>query len=122
MEPQIAEPRGPKTKTVEPTQVQTRQPRASRSDGSKTEAEINRVIDQIIHFNDAVAKTDDERWQISISLLKKLTARSQNIITRVVSKDRVAEIQQQHDKYGLHSRTVNRGKDVDVLRQALELK
>ncbi|MEO1403366.1 MAG: hypothetical protein AAFV72_19245, partial [Cyanobacteria bacterium J06635_1] len=92
----------------------------SVSDGRSSpeaEREINLIIDEIIQFNEQTAQDDEERWQINQSVMKQLCSRSQAIIKRVLESRE--DVQEHHDKYGMHGRRFNVGKDIEVLKQAI---
>ena len=73
----------------------------------------------MLEFNTEQAQTDSERWQINQSVLNQLSTRSQTIIKRVLeSRTDVAE---HHDRFGLHGRMCNRGKNIDELKHYLGL-
>ena len=65
------------------------------------------------------AQTDSERWQINQSVLNQLSTRSQTIIKRVLESR--TDVSEHHDRFGLHGRMCNRGKNIDELKHYLGL-
>ncbi|MGC1309370.1 MAG: protelomerase family protein [Phormidesmis sp.] len=92
----------------------------NESYSDQADREIANLIHEIIQYNDQQAADDSERWMINQSTLKQLTTRNQAIIKRVIEDDEIAQaLVEHHNKYGLHGRATNRGKDINLLKSAL---
>jgi hypothetical protein len=92
----------------------------NESYSDQADREIANLIHEIIQYNDQQAADDSERWMINQSTLKQLTTRNQAIIKRVIEDDAIAQaLVEHHNKYGLHGRAANRGKDINLLKSAL---
>ena len=95
----------------------------NESYSDQAEREVANLIHEIIQYNDQQAADDTERWLINQSTLKQLTTRNQAIIKRVIEDDEIAlTLEVHHNKYGLHGRAANRGKDINLLKTALGVK
>ncbi|MEO0647191.1 MAG: protelomerase family protein [Cyanobacteria bacterium J06650_10] len=95
----------------------------SESYSDQADREVANLIHEIIQYNDQQAADDSERWLINQSTLKQLTTRNQAIIKRVIEDDEIAQaLEEHHNKYGLHGRAANRGKDINLLKSALGVK
>ena len=105
--------------TAEITQPEKR----NESYSDQADREVANLIHEIIQYNDQQAADDTERWLINQSTLKQLTTRNQAIIKRVIEDDEIAQaLEEHHNKYGLHGRAANRGKDINLLKSALGVK
>jgi len=92
----------------------------NESYSDQADREVANLIHEIIQYNDQQAADDSERWLINQSTLKQLTTRNQAIIKRVIEDDEIAQaLEEHHNKYGLHGRAANRGKDINLLKSAL---
>ena len=92
----------------------------NESYSDQADREVANLIYEIIQYNDQQAADDSERWLINQSTLKQLTTRNQAIIKRVIEDDEIAQaLEEHHNKYGLHGRAANRGKDINLLKTAL---
>ena len=92
----------------------------NESYSDQADREVANLIHEIIQYNDQQAADDSERWLINQSTLKQLTTRNQAIIKRVIEDDEIARaLEEHHNKYGLHGRAANRGKDINLLKTAL---
>ena len=92
----------------------------NESYSDQADREVANLIHEIIQYNDQQAADDTERWLINQSTLKQLTTRNQAIIKRVIEDDEIARaLEEHHNKYGLHGRAANRGKDINLLKSAL---
>ena len=95
----------------------------NESYSDQADREVANLIHEIIQYNDQQAADDTERWLINQSTLKQLTTRNQAIIKRVIEDDEIAQaLEEHHNKYGLHGRAANRGKDINLLKTALGVK
>ena len=95
----------------------------NESYSDQADREVANLIHEIIQYNDQQAADDSERWLINQSKLKQLTTRNQAIIKRVIEDDEIAQVlEEHHNKYGLHGRAANRGKDIHLLKAALGVK
>jgi len=95
----------------------------NESYSDQADREVANLIHEIIQYNDQQAADDTERWLINQSTLKQLTTRNQAIIKRVIEDDEIAlALEEHHNKYGLHGRAANRGKDIETLKAALGVK
>ncbi|MEL6161989.1 MAG: protelomerase family protein [Cyanobacteria bacterium J06627_32] len=95
----------------------------NESYSDQADREVANLIHEIIQYNDQQAADDTERWLINQSTLKQLTTRNQAIIKRVIEDDEIARaLEEHHNKYGLHGRAANRGKDINLLKSALGVK
>ena len=95
----------------------------NESYSDQADREVANLIHEIIQYNDQQAADDSERWLINQSTLKQLTTRNQAIIKRVIEDDEIAQaLEEHHNKYGLHGRAANRGKDINLLKAALGVK
>lgn len=106
---------------AEPLQQRIAQPeKKNESYSDQADREVANLIHEIIQYNDQQAADDSERWLINQSTLKQLTTRNQAIIKRVIEDDEIARaLEEHHNKYGLHGRAANRGKDINLLKTAL---
>lgn len=89
------------------------------SHSDQVEREVVLLVEEIMQYNDQQAADDSERWQINQSTLKQLSSKNQNVIKRVLDGYLAQTLQDHHDKYGLHGRMANRGKDINHLKAAL---
>ncbi|MEO0519116.1 MAG: hypothetical protein AAF171_17645, partial [Cyanobacteria bacterium P01_A01_bin.116] len=95
-------------------------PKTEESYSDQTDREVANLIREIMQYNDQQAADDSERWMINQSTLKRLTTRNQAVIKRVLEEDSMAAaLEEHHNKYGLHGRVANRGKDINLLKAAL---
>ena len=95
----------------------------NESYSDQADREVANLIHEIIQYNDQQAADDSERWLINQSTLKQLTTRNQAIIKRVIEDDEIAQaLEEHHNKYGLHGRAANRGKNINLLKSALGVK
>ena len=106
---------------AEPLQRRIAQPgKRNESYSDQADREVANLIHEIIQYNDQQAADDNERWLINQSTLKQLTTRNQAIIKRVIEDNEIAQaLEEHHNKYGLHGRAANRGKDINLLKTAL---
>ena len=104
-----------------PQPVANAQPaKAEESYSDQADREVANLIREIIQYNDQQATDDSERWMINQSTLKQLTTRNQAIIKRVLEEESMATaLDEHHNRYGLHGRMANRGKDINLLKTAL---
>ena len=109
---------------AEPLQQRIAQPeKKNESYSDQADREVANLIHEIIQYNDQQAADDSERWLINQSTLKQLTTRNQAIIKRVIEDDEIARaLEEHHNKYGLHGRAANRGKDIETLKAALGIR
>ncbi|MEO1391022.1 MAG: protelomerase family protein [Cyanobacteria bacterium J06634_6] len=85
----------------------------------QADREVANLIREIMQYNDQQARDDSERWLVNQSTLKQLTTRNQAIIKRVLEGEMAQALDEHHNKYGLHGRMANRGKDINLLKSAL---
>ena len=85
----------------------------------QVEREVVLLVQEIMQYNDQQAADDSERWQVNQSTLKQLSSKNQSVIKRVLDGQLKQRLQDHHDKYGLHGRMANRGKDIEHLKTAL---
>ncbi|MEL6882173.1 MAG: protelomerase family protein [Cyanobacteria bacterium J06607_10] len=98
----------------------TQAPKTEESYSDQTDREVANLIREIMQYNDQQAADDSERWMINQSTLKRLTTRNQAVIKRVLEEEAMAAaLAEHHNKYGLHGRVANRGKDINLLKAAL---
>ncbi|NJR54521.1 MAG: hypothetical protein HC768_07840 [Acaryochloris sp. CRU_2_0] len=77
--------------------------RRSRGTSAEAEARIIKAIDAMMAYNNAPHRTHIQKWEISLSALKRLTKSYQGVIQRVLDAHE-AEIQEHHQLHGLKSR------------------
>ena len=119
--PPAAAPAAP-ARMVETAEIAQPEKR-NESYSDQADREVANLIHEIIQYNDQQAADDSERWLINQSTLKQLTTRNQAIIKRVIEDDEIAQaLEEHHNKYGLHGRAANRGKDINLLKAALGVK
>ena len=92
---------------------------SEESYSDQVEREVVLLVEEIMQYNDQQARDDSERWQINQSTLKQLSSKNQSVIKRVLDGQMKQPLQDHHDKYGLHGRMANRGKDIELLKTAL---
>lgn len=98
----------------------TQAPKTEESYSDQTDREVANLIREIMQYNDQQAADDSERWMINQSTLKRLTTRNQAVIKRVLEEEEMAAaLAEHHNKYGLHGRVANRGKDINLIKSAL---
>ena len=109
------------TRSYEPQPVaRTQATPKEESYSDQADREVANLIREIMQYNEQQAADDDERWLINQSTLKQLTTRNQAIIKRVLEEESMAaELNDHHNRYGLHGRMANRGKDINLLKTAL---
>ena len=107
----------PTSATQKAMSVTKEQEEDSYSD--QVEREVVLLVEEIMQYNDQQANDDSERWQINQSTLKQLSSKNQSVIKRVLDGQMKQQLQDHHDKYGLHGRMANRGKDINQLKAAL---
>jgi hypothetical protein len=75
----------------------------NRGKSGKAEARIIKAIDAMMTYNNAPHRTHTQKWEISLSALKRLTKSYQGVIQRVLDV-RKAEIKEHHQLHGLKPR------------------
>jgi hypothetical protein len=85
-----------------------------------SEALVEKAIDAIMRFNNQPDLPRKDKWLISISSLKRLTKRNQDLILRVL--DRHSEsIRQHHEYHQLPQNHNSKGKFAPKIEQVIQL-
>jgi len=86
----------PQVSPPAPTQPKPNPEPATR----RADAKVNQAIDKLIDYNNQPGRLHTDKWQIGISVLKKLTGSSQSVINRVLEQ-RQDELQNHHQVHQL---------------------